>query len=315
MTVRGPVAASALGSWTPTITCSCARPAHARRRVRRPRAVDRRGAEGRASGHRHDRRHDADRARPAARRSCARWRMRPGCTSSPRPAITATRTTPTATGSTTRRSTARGPDPARPRGRHAPGRLGRSRRRPRPGASRRDQGRRLVPPCQRRRAAAARGVRDRQRPRWRAGPGPHRDRHRSATRSSTCSPESAWRRTGSSSPTSTATRTPELHAEIAARGVYLEYDTMGRTKYRPDSELLDLIERVVAGRAPRSAPARPGHRTPLDAPRLRRRPGHALPDGDASCRALRRPHRRRGDRRDPGRQPGACLQRRGRRTA
>jgi len=38
----------------------------------------------------------------------------------------------------------------------------------------------------------------------------------------------------------------ELHAEIAARGVSLEYDTMGRTKYRPDSELLDLIERVVA---------------------------------------------------------------------
>jgi 5-phospho-D-xylono-1,4-lactonase len=37
----------------------------------------------------------------------------------------------------------------------------------------------------------------------------------------------------------------ELHAEIAARGVRLEYDTMGRTKYRPDSELLDLIERVV----------------------------------------------------------------------
>ena len=38
----------------------------------------------------------------------------------------------------------------------------------------------------------------------------------------------------------------ELHAEIAARGVSLEYDTMGRTKYRPDSELLDLIERVAA---------------------------------------------------------------------
>jgi 5-phospho-D-xylono-1,4-lactonase len=37
----------------------------------------------------------------------------------------------------------------------------------------------------------------------------------------------------------------ELHAEIAARGVSLEYDTMGRTKYRPDSELLDLIEGVV----------------------------------------------------------------------
>lgn len=37
----------------------------------------------------------------------------------------------------------------------------------------------------------------------------------------------------------------ELHAGIAARGVSLEYDTMGRTKYRPDSELLDLIERMV----------------------------------------------------------------------
>jgi 5-phospho-D-xylono-1,4-lactonase len=39
---------------------------------------------------------------------------------------------------------------------------------------------------------------------------------------------------------------PELHAEIAARGVTLEYDTVGRVKYRPDSDLLDLIERVVA---------------------------------------------------------------------
>ena len=38
----------------------------------------------------------------------------------------------------------------------------------------------------------------------------------------------------------------ELHIDIAARGVYLEYDTMGRTKYRPDSDLLDLIERLVA---------------------------------------------------------------------
>ncbi len=39
---------------------------------------------------------------------------------------------------------------------------------------------------------------------------------------------------------------PELHAEIAARGVTLEYDTVGRIKYRPDSDLLDLIESVVA---------------------------------------------------------------------
>lgn len=39
---------------------------------------------------------------------------------------------------------------------------------------------------------------------------------------------------------------PELHAEIAARGVTLEYDTIGRTKYHPDSVVLDLIEAVVA---------------------------------------------------------------------
>jgi phosphotriesterase-related protein len=38
----------------------------------------------------------------------------------------------------------------------------------------------------------------------------------------------------------------ELHAEIAARGVTLEYDTVGRTKYHPDSVVLDLIERVAA---------------------------------------------------------------------
>jgi len=39
---------------------------------------------------------------------------------------------------------------------------------------------------------------------------------------------------------------PELHAEIAARGVTLEYDTIGRTKYHPDSVLLDLIEATAA---------------------------------------------------------------------
>ncbi|MCJ7710385.1 MAG: aryldialkylphosphatase, partial [Chloroflexi bacterium] len=38
---------------------------------------------------------------------------------------------------------------------------------------------------------------------------------------------------------------PELHAEIAARGVTLEYDTIGRTKYHPDSVVLDLIEAVA----------------------------------------------------------------------
>lgn len=38
----------------------------------------------------------------------------------------------------------------------------------------------------------------------------------------------------------------ELHAEIAARGVMLEYDTPGRIKYRPDSQLLDLMDGMVA---------------------------------------------------------------------
>ena len=33
----------------------------------------------------------------------------------------------------------------------------------------------------------------------------------------------------------------ELHREITERGVWLEYDTPGRIKYRPDSQLLDLI--------------------------------------------------------------------------
>lgn len=39
---------------------------------------------------------------------------------------------------------------------------------------------------------------------------------------------------------------PGLHAELAARGAYLLYDTVGRIKYRPDSVLLELIERMVA---------------------------------------------------------------------
>ena len=38
----------------------------------------------------------------------------------------------------------------------------------------------------------------------------------------------------------------ELHAEVCARGVILEYDTVGRTKYHPDSVVLDLIERMVS---------------------------------------------------------------------
>ncbi len=43
---------------------------------------------------------------------------------------------------------------------------------------------------------------------------------------------------------------PDLHREIAGRGVWLEYDTPGRIKYRPDSQLLDLIEGLArAGHA------------------------------------------------------------------
>lgn len=42
----------------------------------------------------------------------------------------------------------------------------------------------------------------------------------------------------------------ELHAEIASRGVVLEYDTPGRIKYRPDSQLIELIDAMVkAGHA------------------------------------------------------------------
>jgi phosphotriesterase-related protein len=56
---------------------------------------------------------------------------------------------------------------------------------------------------------------------------------------------------------------PDLHVEIASRGVTLEYDTVGRTKYHPDSTVLGLIEAVAnAGHLDRLAlgidTARPG---------------------------------------------------------
>jgi 5-phospho-D-xylono-1,4-lactonase len=38
---------------------------------------------------------------------------------------------------------------------------------------------------------------------------------------------------------------PELHAEVAARGVTLEYDTAGRTKYHPDTVVLDLVTAML----------------------------------------------------------------------
>jgi phosphotriesterase-related protein len=39
---------------------------------------------------------------------------------------------------------------------------------------------------------------------------------------------------------------PALHAELAERGAYLLYDTVGRVKYRPESTLLALIADVRA---------------------------------------------------------------------
>lgn len=88
---------------------------------------------------------------------------------------------------------------------------------------------------------------------------------------------------------------PELHAEIAARGVTLVYDTIGRIKYRPESTLLDLIEGMVAGGFGarivvgldlgtrdyyRSFGGGPGMRTLMTSfvPRLRRRVGDAATD-------------------------------------
>jgi phosphotriesterase-related protein len=44
---------------------------------------------------------------------------------------------------------------------------------------------------------------------------------------------------------------PELHAELAERGAFLAYDTVGRIKYRPESALLDLLESMAGlGRLP-----------------------------------------------------------------
>ncbi len=83
----------------------------------------------------------------------------------------------------------------------------------------------------------------------------------------------------------------ELHLEIAARGVGLVYDTVGRIKYRPDSDLLHLVQAMVeAGRGGqlmlgldlgvrdyyRAFGGGPGLRTLMASfvPRLRRRIGN-----------------------------------------
>jgi 5-phospho-D-xylono-1,4-lactonase len=99
----------------------------------------------------------------------------------------------------------------------------------------------------------------------------------------------------------------ELHREIAARGVWLEYDTPGRIKYRPDSQLLDLIAggdqgRIMLGldlgqrdyfRAYGGGPGL-GYLMNVFAPRLRRRVGEdvvrqILVDNPARAFALATP--------------------------
>ena len=89
---------------------------------------------------------------------------------------------------------------------------------------------------------------------------------------------------------------PEIHVEIADRGVTLEYDTVGRTKYHPDSVVLDLIEAVAAAghldrlmlgldlgtrELHRAYGGGPGLRYLMTAfaPRLRARLGEAAADG------------------------------------
>jgi phosphotriesterase-related protein len=96
----------------------------------------------------------------------------------------------------------------------------------------------------------------------------------------------------------------ELHAEIAARGVNLVYDTIGRIKYRPDSVLIDLIARMIdAGHGDRlmlgldlgtrdyfrSHGGGPGMRYLMDTfvPRLRRRLG----DGPVDAMLVANPTR------------------------
>lgn len=42
---------------------------------------------------------------------------------------------------------------------------------------------------------------------------------------------------------------PDLHLELLGRGAFLVYDTIGRIKYRPDSQVLDLLDAIAnAGR-------------------------------------------------------------------
>ena len=99
---------------------------------------------------------------------------------------------------------------------------------------------------------------------------------------------------------------PELHAEVAARGVTLEYDTIGRTKYHPDSVVLDLIEAVAAaGHLDRIMLGLDlGSRDYLQG--LRGRAGAAVPhDGVRPAAPAPAGRRRRGP--DPGREPGPLL--------
>ncbi len=105
---------------------------------------------------------------------------------------------------------------------------------------------------------------------------------------------------------------PEVHVGLARRGVFLEYDTIGRIKYRPEIVLLELIEAVIrAGHGDRillgldlgqhdyfrSYDGGPGMRYLMTSfvPRLERAIGpletrRILVDNPAHAYALREPH-------------------------
>jgi predicted metal-dependent phosphotriesterase family hydrolase len=105
---------------------------------------------------------------------------------------------------------------------------------------------------------------------------------------------------------------PPLHIDLCARGVFLEYDTIGRIKYRPEIVLLELIEALIrAGHGDRillgldlgqrdyfrSFDGGPGMRYLMSGfvPRLERAIGplearRILVDNPARAYALRGPH-------------------------
>ena len=98
----------------------------------------------------------------------------------------------------------------------------------------------------------------------------------------------------------------ELHAEIAARGVTPRVRHDRADQVPPGQRGARPGRGGRRRRAPGPAHAGAGPRRARLLPRLRRRAGPALPDGDLRAAAAS-PDRRRRRRRDPRRQPGAVL--------